>query len=324
MTEIRTVAVVGAGRAGLQHARAAELNGVRVVAHASRGVDSERSRAFRREFPESKPFSMDDVSICEQADLVVLSVPPDVTHRVAPGFIRASRRILIEKPAALTTHRIRELVQAERESGCDVVVGYNRRCYPLVAEICDVLRADPPTQVNVAIVEDMSYVRSSKSSDLQSSYLRHGSATHFLDLVQFLVGPFSVREIRASKSQCDESFVDLAIRAFGESGVSINISIDADDRSRRGLEISTVGGCRIHLSPLENLSIAYSPPPKDASATESSKSLESPNSYTDSFVRQFRKVVKGDTSALHRLNDSLRLSIVVDELELASSAIRND
>jgi predicted dehydrogenase len=324
MADIRSVAIVGVGRAGLQHARAAQINGIRVVAHASRSIDSESSQAFRIEFPESKPFSIGDPSICEHADLVVLSVPPDVTHRVASGFIESSQQILIEKPAALSTCRIRELLSAERESGCVVAVGYNRRSYPLVLRVRDILQNDPPTQVDVTIVEDMDYVRSTKNSMLQFLYLRHGSSNHFLDLLQFLVGTISIREIRMSKSARYEGFIDFSFSARCGSGAHLNVSIDAGDRSRRGLRILTSSGCRIDLSPLEHLSITPRSTTDDVVGFESAETLDRPDSYAESFVLQLRKIAIGDTDSLHRLSDSLRLSMVVDELELASSEIRNE
>ena len=319
MTEIRTVAIVGVGRAGLQHARAAKSNGLHVVAHASKTKNSERSSAFSREIPESKPYSVDDLSICDCADLVILAVPPNVTDDLAAAFIHASQRILIEKPAALTTSRLRELAQAEKESKRDVVVGYNRRSYPLVSHLRDLLHDDTPTHVDVTVVEDMAHIRSTKSADLHSSYLRHGSATHFLDLVQFLFGEFSLYEVQTQQSPIDKGFVDFSFRAVSTSGVSIKVSIDAGDRTRRGLEISTTRGHCVHLAPLERMSIARNGTTKDYSSPEGQEILGWPNSYLDSFVIQLRKIITGDVGTLHRLNDSLKLSMLFDELEIASS-----
>lgn len=318
------MAIIGVGRAGLQHARAAELNGIRVVAHASRSADSERSQAFRAEFPESKPFLVEAPDICGISDLVVISVPPEVTHRIASRFIRASRRVLIEKPAALTSKRIQEFLVAERESGSDVMVGYNRRSYPLVTRVREILQIDPPTQLDVTIVEDLEYLRARKSSALQFSYLRYGSASHFLDLLQFLVGIPSMREIRLRKSVFHEGFTDISFHSVSGSGTSIKVSIDAGDRSRRGLTISTASGSRLHLSPLEHLTVSPNFETKDIFGFESRENLYYPNSYYDSFVLQLRKIATGNTGTLHRLDDSLRLSLLIDELELASSEIANE
>jgi predicted dehydrogenase len=324
MTDIRTVAIVGVGRAGLQHARAAKLNGLHVVAHASKTRNSERSCAFSQEIPESKPYSFDDLTICDCADLVILAVPPTVTDDVASTFIRASQRILIEKPAALTTSRLRELLQAEKESRCDVVVGYNRRSYPLVSHLRNLLHDDTPTHVDVTVVEDMEYIRGAKSADLHSSYLRHGSATHFLDLVQFLFGELSLYEIQTQQSPLDKDFVNHSFRAVSTSGVSIRVSIDAGDRARRGLEISTSRGRCVHLAPLERMSITRNGPTRDCDSPESREILDWPSSYPESFAIQLRKIITGDVDTLHRLDDSLKLSMVFDKLELASNKICNE
>lgn len=321
MTELRTVAIVGAGKAGLQHARAAKAAGLSVVAHASRSASSDRSRAFSSEFPESKHYSIDNLAICDGADLTILAVPPDVAHRVSADFIRRSQKLLIEKPVALTTLRVRELLAVEQESNCHVVVGYNRRSYPLVRRIQDLLIEDHPTNVEVVIVEDIDYLRNTKREYLHSSYLRHGSAAHFLDLVQFLFGSVLINEIKVSRSRSVIEFVDFFFRAVTHSGIPITVSIDAGDRGRRGLNILTTYNRQLHLSPLETLSITSIA----SMASSDSKSLQDPEicptSYCDSFEVQLRNLANGATGSLHRLSDSLRLSILIDELERASEIL---
>jgi len=258
------------------------------------------------------------------ADLVILALPPEITHEVAADFIRVSPCLVIEKPAALTTTRIRELVRIEETSKNSVIVGYNRRGYPLVSRIREVLSVDPPSHVDVVVVEDMSHVHSTKSQALRASYLRHSSSTHFLDLVQFLFGPISMREISVSRSRIEPGFLDYSIRAVGRSGVSINVTIDAGDRRRRGFSISTVSGRRVQLAPLEHLSIIQGDLMGSSDISEPEESCDCLTSYSDSFVIQLRKIVNSDLGTLHRLDDSLKLSQIVDELEVASSQIRDE
>jgi len=250
---------------------------------------------------------------------VIVALPPEVTHDIAPEFIRVSPHLILEKPAALTTPRIRELLRVEANSQSRVIVGYNRRSYPLVTTVREVLSVDPPTHANVVVVEDMSHVRATKSRVLQSSYLRHGSSTHFLDLVQFLFGQISILEIAVSRSRNEPSFLDYSIHAVSHSGVSINLTIDAGDRRRRGLEIATLSGRRVQLSPLEQLSISRGSSSHTLSAAEPELLDENPTSYADSFVTQLQRMVNDDLSALHRMSDSLMLSELVDALEVASS-----
>lgn len=319
MGAMRSVAIVGVGKAGLQHARAATALGLQVVAHTSESANSVRGRAFSSEFPESKLCTIDELVSAISADLVIVALPPEVAHEVAPKFIQVSSNLILEKPVALTTDRIQEIIRVEATSKSRVIVGYNRRSYPLVTRVREILSADPPTQVNVVVVEDMSHVRASKSRALQSSYLRHGSSTHFLDLVQFLFGRMSILEILVSRSRIEPSFLDYSIHAVSHSGVSINVTIDAGDRHRRGLEITTVSGRRVQLSPLERLSIARGAVNDPPSVAEPELFEERPTSYSDSFVTQLRKMVNDDLSTLHRTNDSLMLSELVDAIEVASS-----
>jgi len=318
MGAIRSVAIVGAGKAGLQHARAATAIGLQVVAHTSRSADSNGAKAFGNEFPESKLCAIEELVSEVSADLVIVALPPEVTHDVAPEFIRVSPHLILEKPAALTTSRIQELLRVEAKSESRVIVGYNRRSYPMVTRVREVLSVDPPTNVRVVVVEDMSHVRATKSRVLQSSYLRHGSSTHFLDLVLFLFGQISILEIGVSRSRTEPSFLDYSIHAVNRSGVSINVTIDAGDRRRRGLDITTVSGRRVQLSPLEQLSISRGVSNHPLSAAEPELLDDCPTSYKDSFVAQLQRIVNDEFSALHRLSDSLMLSELVDALEVFS------
>jgi len=140
-----------------------------------------------------------------------------------------------------------------------------------------------------------------------------------LDLVQFLFGQISILEIAVSRSRNEPSFLDYSIHAVSHSGVSINLTIDAGDRRRRGLEIATLSGRRVQLSPLEQLSISRGSSSHTLSAAEPELLDENPTSYADSFVTQLQRMVNDDLSALHRMSDSLMLSELVDALEVASS-----
>jgi len=320
---VQSIAIVGLGRAGLLHAKAARSIGLEVVSHASLSRHSPRSIEFQREFPDSRAFGANDFSICETAQLVVLATPPSVTHQVVSEYLRRCPWLLVEKPLALTTARIHELCRLGDASGAKVVVGYNRRSYPAISRVNEILLNDPPVSVQVQIVEDMQHVKASKSDDLHSVYLRHGSAAHFLDLVQYLFGVLEIDSMDIASTTGELGFIDYRFAGRCGRGASIVGSIDAGERSRRGLKILTRAGRNIHLSPLDRVSISHPETDRPSRTAQNVEVTEYSDSHFESFKTQLFRVVNGEAESLHDMRDSLDLSKLIDAFEVVSSSSRN-
>lgn len=323
MNSMRSIAIVGLGRAGLLHARAARAIGLEVVSHASLSRHSPRSIEFQREFPDSKAFEANDQAICETAQIIVLATPPNVTHQVVSQYLGRSPQLLVEKPVALTTARVHELCRLTDASGAKVVVGYNRRSYPAVSRVNEILQNDPPVSVQVQIVEDMQHVKASKADGLHSAYLRHGSAAHFLDLVHYLFGGLEIDSIEITASTSESGFRDYRFTGRCERGASFVGSIDAGERSRRGLKIVTQSGRTIHLSPLDRVSISQPIANRPSETAQAAEVTEYADSHVESFETQLYRISNGDEESLHTLQDSLRLSKLIDAFEVVSSSSRD-
>lgn len=318
MSALRTVAVLGVGRAGLQHARAAAAVGLEICAFTSRTVDSERAQAFAAEFPGARRFNLDDAELCSAADLLVVALPPDVTHDTVPFLAKNGSRLLVEKPLALSTSRIEEIARIATQSGCKVTVGYNRRLYPAVLRLREVLTSDPPRTAEVTIVEDLDFIKRTKGGALTGGYLRHGASTHMLDLSLFLFGQQRITRLRANPSRDAGGFFDYNLTSTSDCDTLVTTTIDAGNRSRRGIRIVTESGREVRLSPLESLYLGPAPNPVASGAKTKAASLERPTSYVDSFNDQLRLVARDEVSQLHGIKDSLALSMFVERLELAS------
>lgn len=312
---IETVAIVGCGRAGKLHARAAEELGLRVVAHSTTTANSTSSNEFSKLFPRSRWLSLDPGALCEAADLVVLALPPEVCDSTAEDFIKFQRHLIIEKPLGLTSARIRGMLKRLVPGPTQVTVGYNRRAFPLVQELKRHLTNDPLLWAEVTVVEDVEYLLRSKRQIGTDAYLRVGSAAHFLDLVHYLFGISKVETARASKSKLFDWFTCFDITASASNGAEVKIRIDDGDRSRRGIRLETTSGFEIDLTPLERLHVRT--PATTDDRTE--KMIERPDSFVLSFANQLRCVLANERSVLHTCQDSLQLSEFIDELEVVSS-----
>jgi predicted dehydrogenase len=318
MSALRTVAILGVGRAGLQHAQAAAAVGLEVCAFTSRTVNSERAQAFAAEFPGARRFNLDDAELCTAADLLVVALPPDVTHDTVPFLAKNGRRLLVEKPLALSTSRIEEIARIAMSSGCKVTVGYNRRLYPAVLRLREVLTSDPPRTAEVTIVEDLDFISRTKGAALTGGYLRHGASTHMLDLSLFLFGQQRITRLHATPARDARGFFDYEVTSTSDRDTLVTTTIDAGNRSRRGIRIVTESGRELRLSPLENLYLGPVLNPSVSGAETMESSFERPTSYVDSFIDQLKLVVKDEVSQLHGVKDSLVLSRFVERLELAS------
>jgi predicted dehydrogenase len=311
MSELRKVAIIGVGRAGLQHARAALALGLEVSAYSSLSEHSTRAQAFARQFPQARRLELESSELGVSADLVVVALPPEVTHEVVLSLVKNSRNLLVEKPLALSTSRIKQIAEAAAASGCKVTVGYNRRVYPAVQRVRQALLSDPARTAEVTIVEDIDFIKRTKGLMAKDGYLRHGASAHMLDLVQSLFGLHEPAMVRASLSNVAEGFVDYEFESVGTTGVRVKATIDAGDRSRRGIQIVTSSGRVLLLAPLERLHIG------DAT-------FDYPESYTESFVDQMRCIIENRVEDLHGIGDSMRLSKLVDALEVASKELRHE
>lgn len=323
MSDIRTVAVVGVGRAGLQHARAAAKEGLRVTAFSSLTALSERASAFAAEFPQARRIDIDDPELCNSAQLIVVALPPGVTHEIVPRLARDSRQLLVEKPLALSTSRVETIAHTSAASGCVVTAGYNRRVYPTVDLARKILSTDPPRNVVVTIVEDLDFILKTKGPEFQSHYLRHGSSSHMLDLSSHLFGEQKIIDVQVTASKLNSWFMEYQFRSRGESGLEILTTIDARDRARRGFRIVLTSGRQLEIAPLERLRMPVSDlaPVGLEGMTEGTSYF--PASYQESFSAQMRLVARGEVEQLHSIDDALRLSKLIDELEVASLGLRH-
>ena len=324
MSKLETVAIVGVGRAGLQHARAASAIGLRVTAFSSLSESSQRAQAFSQEFPLARRVDLSDGSLSESADLLVLALPPEVTHDVVLRLAQDSRQLLVEKPLALSTSRVKAIAKVAEGNGCKITVGYNRRVYPAVRRLREVLASDPPRTAEVTVVEDIDFMMRTKGTSSKAAYLRHGASTHMLDLSNFLFGLQNLTNVRPTLSNIEDGFVDYTFSYVGATGVHVQVSIDAGDRSRRGIRVVTSSGRVLALAPLEHFRME-TPGDSMGSAEELDRlEFDYPISFVESFTTQMRLIMEDRTEDLHGIDDSLKLSEIVDGLELASKELRHE
>jgi myo-inositol 2-dehydrogenase/D-chiro-inositol 1-dehydrogenase len=181
-------AIVGAGRRGAEHARAAgAYPGATLVAVADPDLArAERlaaegaagARAFadhRRLLDETRP------------DVVFLASPPFVHAEQALDALDAGCALLIEKPLALDLESVRRIGERADQAGRLVYVGLQHRYAPGAARAREVLAGRPVGLVHQYLYKGRPDVRANWRRDWGGGMVLENQI-HGLDLCRFLVG----------------------------------------------------------------------------------------------------------------------------------------
>jgi predicted dehydrogenase len=131
------VAIIGCGLIGRK--RAAALNGARLVACSD--LDKSRAQSLASSSGSSVRVIHDwrDVLSLSGVDIVVVSTTNEHLADITLGAVRAGKHVIVEKPAARNSRELAPLIEAARENGVRVRVGFNHRYHPALmkaAELC--------------------------------------------------------------------------------------------------------------------------------------------------------------------------------------------
>lgn len=208
------VGVIGLGWMGRIHLRNyMEMIGVDVAGV----VDTDpRARAQATEQFGVPAFAEVDALLALGLDAVSVCVPTVLHHPVGLAVIESGANALIEKPLAATAEEGRELVEAARAKGVQLMVGHVERFNSAVERVREIIGDDvisisiervgpyPPRIQDVGVIKDL--------------------ASHDIDLVRHLTGS-DLKNVYAVTSTSIGEHEDTALITMEtESGVLANIS----------------------------------------------------------------------------------------------------
>jgi len=197
------------------------LHGVATASGLS-GQDAARKFGFRRTTTNYK-----EILESPDVDAVIIATRHSSHARIVVEALRAGKAVYVEKPLALNLEEMRRIREAIDESGNDrLMVGFNRRFAPIVAEIAARSRsAHAPLTIHYRV--------HAGQLDSGSWYLDQnegsrfaGEGGHFLDTISFISGsrPVSVfaQSLRPGKVTVDD-LENVAIVVQFENGSVGNI-----------------------------------------------------------------------------------------------------
>ena len=187
--------VVGTGFIGPVHAEGLRRAGVHVAGIVGSSPEKSQLAAEQLGLPQGYA-TLDDVLADPTVDSVHLATPNRLHFAQAAAVLRAGKHVLCEKPLAMTSSETADLVRIATESARAAGVAYNIRFYPLCHEAA--ARVADGSLGKILHVTG-SYVQDwlLYDSDFNWRVLAEDGGnlravadigTHWLDLVQFIVG----------------------------------------------------------------------------------------------------------------------------------------
>jgi predicted dehydrogenase len=122
------IAIFGAGRAGIGHARAvAQTPGTRLIAVFD--ADRERAEAFG-ELHGCQPFTdSDSILRLDEVDVVTVALPNFLHERATVDAASAGKHVFLEKPMADTLDECDRILAAVDRAGVQLLVGHSQRYF---------------------------------------------------------------------------------------------------------------------------------------------------------------------------------------------------
>ena len=121
-------AILGAGRIGQVHARAADGNDKAVLAAVFDPVEAAAASVAEQYGAEIR--DLDAIAVADDIDAVIICTPTDLHAQQIEQFARAGKAVFCEKPIDLDSARVRACLDVVNETGATLMVGFNRRFDP--------------------------------------------------------------------------------------------------------------------------------------------------------------------------------------------------
>lgn len=188
-------AIIGLGWWGKELVRGAKGS---EVLRITRGVtlDPEGARDIAAECNLRISTSFDEILQDPEIDAVMLATPHSLHRRQLEAVAAAKKHVYCEKPFALNTTDARAMIEAVRRAGVALGIGHNRRLWPSVARLRELVRnGDLGTLMHVEGDYSHDLLANQPPGDWRSAAeeTRAGGMTgmgiHLIDAYSSIIGP---------------------------------------------------------------------------------------------------------------------------------------
>lgn len=215
-----TMAIVGAGNfTQAMILPSLDKAGASIKYIVSSGGLSSTTLAKKYKVPNSTtdlPSVLED----EEVDGVVITTQHNLHAGMTIQSLKAGKQVFVEKPLALKSEQLDDIIAAVEETGKTVTVGFNRRFSPH-AEKMRALVGERPGPMNVIATMNAGYIPPDVwVHDLESGGGRIvGEACHYVDLITYLTGSKVVEvSMQAMGTDPEENTDNASIHLKYENG----------------------------------------------------------------------------------------------------------
>lgn len=170
---------------------------VRALQHSITGVSAHKGskniEGFAQRYGVSNLYFDWREMIKEQKpDALVVAISWDQTESIIEEIINLGIPCLIEKPVALSSQALQEIMGRTEPFHDRVMVGYNRRFYDFITVVKKALEEKELVSVELNFPETADRLIQLKSQKI-ANYMLVYMTSHWLDLLLFLIGDLKVR-----------------------------------------------------------------------------------------------------------------------------------
>lgn len=169
-------------------------------------------------------------------DAVFILSRHDSHGPLTTAALHNNKHVFVEKPLCLTSAELDAIVTAQQASGCQVMVGYNRRYAPLGQALRDrfASRAQPLTvtyRMNAGFRPANHWLHDAESG----GGLILGEAVHFIDFMQFLIGAAPKRVFTQSIHSPSRDVIDadnvMVNVQYADGSIGLMTYVSTGDKS---------------------------------------------------------------------------------------------
>lgn len=123
----------------------------------------------------------------QEVDLVLITTRHNLHASMVIETLNAGKNVFVEKPLALNTEELNQIIEAQQKSGKNITVGFNRRFSPHIQEIKRIVGTAPMNVIatmNAGFIPANVWVHDMKVGGGRII----GEACHYIDLITYLTG----------------------------------------------------------------------------------------------------------------------------------------
>lgn len=191
------IGLLGAGRIGKAHAEAiAAIEDAELAAVFDPVIEAAEAIA---EKAGARRASIDDILADPAIDAVIIATPTDLHVEQIEASARAGKGIFCEKPIALDTSRVRSCLDVVARENARLMIGFNRRFDPHIAELRNQIDRGSVGDVELAQITSRDPAPPPEDYVRRSGGIFRDMMIHDFDMARFLLGE-EIVEVSATGS----------------------------------------------------------------------------------------------------------------------------